>query len=90
VRAETLGSDQVVQVADRRVEVDAIVEFSVAELAQKRTRAAIEFKSRLTPLALEGAVHQLLRIRNELRGVAECGDLYPIIAAPFLSDSVQS
>ena len=89
VRAEILASDQVVQVADRKVEVDAIVEFSVADRAQKPIRAAIEFKSRLTPLALEGAVHQVLRIRNELRSVAEYGDLYPMIAAPHLSDSVQ-
>jgi len=89
VRAEILASDQVVQVADRKVEVDAIVEFNVADLAQKPIRAAIEFKSRLTPLALEGAVHQVLQVRNELRGVAEYGDLYPMIAAPYLSDSVQ-
>ncbi len=89
VRAEILASDQVVQVADRKIEVDAIVEFSVADRAQKPIRAAIEFKSRLTPLALEGAVHQVLRIRNELRRVAEYGDLYPMIAAPYLSDSVQ-
>ena len=89
VRAEILASDQVVQVADRKIEIDAIVEFSVADRAQKPIRAAIEFKSRLTPLALEGAVHQVLRIRNELRSVAEYGDLYPMIAAPYLSDSVQ-
>lgn len=61
VRAAILASDQAVQVADRKVEVDAIVEFNVADLTQKPIRAAIEFKSRLTPLALEGAVHQVLQ-----------------------------
>ncbi len=89
VRAEILASDQVVQVADRKIEVDAVVEFSLTDSSQKPIKAAIEFKSRLTPMALEGAVHQVLRIRNELRSVAEYGDLYPMIAAPYLSDSVQ-
>jgi len=40
-------------------------------------------------MALEGAMHQVLHVRNELRGIAEYGDLYPMIDAPYLSDSVQ-
>lgn len=89
MHAEILASDQTVQVADRRIEVDVVVEFSLTDSSQKPIKAAIEFKSRLTPMALEGAVHQVLRIRNELRSVAEYGDLYPMVAAPYLSDSVQ-
>jgi hypothetical protein len=89
VRTEILASDQMVQIGGRKVEVDAIVQFSVADVPQSPIKAAIQFKLRLTPLELEGAVHQLLRIRNELRNVAEYGDVYPMVAAPYLSNSVR-
>jgi NAD(P)-dependent dehydrogenase (short-subunit alcohol dehydrogenase family) len=39
---------------------------------------------------LEGAVHQVLRHRNELRRSGRFDDLYPMVAAPYLSESVQA
>src|ERR1700681_3184877 len=83
VHAKLLSSEQAVRVVDRSIEVDVVVEFSVEHLSQTPIKAVIEFKSRLTPMALEGAIHQILKIRNELRSVAEYGELYPMVAAPY-------
>jgi hypothetical protein len=38
-----------------------------------------------TPMILEGVVHQVLRYRNELRRTGKFDDLYPMVAAPYIS-----
>jgi biotin operon repressor len=89
VKAKVLSSCRAFQVAGRQIAIDAIVEFTVEHLASKPVAAVIEFKTRLTPMALEGAVHQVLQYRNELRRTGEFDELYAMVAAPYLSDSVQ-
>jgi hypothetical protein len=46
-------------------------------------------KSRLMPLVLEGAIHEVLGYGNELQRSGAFKDLYPMVAAPYISDSVQ-
>jgi hypothetical protein len=87
--AKIIALNQSFKVADRRIEVDAIVEFTIKQQPHKKIRAAIEFKSRLTPLVLDGAVHKVLRIRNELRSLPEHAELYPMVATPYISDNLQ-
>ena len=40
-------------------------------------------------MVLEGAIHQILRYRNELRKTDRSEDIYPMLAAPYVSESVQ-
>ena len=59
------------------------MEFTVKSHPGKPIKAIIELKSRLTPMILEGVVHQVLRYRNELRRSGSFDDLYPMVAAPY-------
>lgn len=90
VRATKVVNQPSLAATGQRVQVDAIVEFTVANSSHKPIQAVIELKSRLTPMALEGVVHQVLRHRNELHRLGEYQDLYPMVAAPYLSDSIQA
>lgn len=90
VRATVLATQPSLEVAGRRIQPDALVEFTVANSGHKPIQAVIELKSRLTPMELEGVVHQLLRCRNELHRSGSYDDLYPMVAAPYISDSVQA
>ena len=72
-----------------QTQVDAIVEFTLKDRPNKPIRAVIEMKSRLTPMVLEGAIHEVLGYRNELQRSGAFKDLYPMVAAPYISDSVQ-
>jgi hypothetical protein len=72
-----------------QTQVDAIVEFTLKDRPNKPIRAVIEMKSRLTPMVLEGAIHEVLGYRNELQRSGDFKDLYPMVAAPYISDSVQ-
>jgi hypothetical protein len=90
VRATTLATQPSLEVAGRRIQPDVLVEFTVANSGHKPIQAVIELKSRLTPMELEGVVHQLLRDRNELHRSGDYDDLYPMVAAPYISDSVQA
>src|SRR6266404_823211 len=89
VRATMLATHPSLEVAGRRIEPDALVEFTVANSGHKPIQAVIKLKSRLTPMELEGVVHQLLLYRNELHRSGRYDDLYPMVAAPYISDSVQ-
>jgi hypothetical protein len=89
VQARIVAMQPSFEIADRRVQVDAIVEFTVKDLPNKPVKAVIEMKSRLTPMVLEGAIHQVLGYRNELQKSGTFNDLYPMMAAPYISDSVQ-
>jgi hypothetical protein len=89
VQARIVAMQPSFEIADRRVQVDAIVEFTVKDLPNKPIKAVIEMKSRLTPMVLEGAIHQVLGYRNELQKSGTFNDLYPMMAAPYISDSVQ-
>ncbi len=89
VQAKIVAIGPSFEVADQQMQVDAIVEFTVRNLPNKPITAIIELKSRLTPMVLEGAVHQVLRYRNALRRSGAFADLYPMVAAPYISDSVQ-
>src|SRR5882762_4633279 len=73
-----------------QTQVDAIVEFTLKDRPNKPIRAVIEMKSRLTPMVLEGAIHEVLGYRNELQRSGAFKDLYPMVAAPYISDSVQA
>ena len=90
VRATTVATRPSFEVAGRCIQPDAIVEFTVANSSPKTIKTVIELKSRLTPMELEGVVHQLLRHRNELHRLGDYEDLYPMVAAPYISDSVQA
>ena len=90
VRTTTVATQPSFDVAGKRIQVDAIVEFTVANSGHKTIKAVIELKSRLTPMTLEGVVHQVLRHRNELHRLGDYEDLYPMVAAPYISDSVQA
>jgi hypothetical protein len=72
------------------VQPDAIVEFTVSRPHPKSITAVIELKSRLQPMALEGVIHQVLGYRNELHRSGAYQDLYPMVAAPYISESVQA
>src|ERR1700733_6682315 len=89
VQARIVAMQPSFEVAGRRVQVDAIVEFTVKDLPNKPIRAVIEMKSRLTPMLLEGVIHEVLGYRNELQRSGAFKDLYPMVAAPYISDSVQ-
>ncbi len=89
VQARIVTMQPSFEVADRHVQVDAIVDFIVKDLPDKPIKAVIEMKSRLTPLVLEGVIHQVLGYRNELQKSGTFTDLYPMVAAPYISDSVQ-
>jgi hypothetical protein len=89
VQARIVAMQPSFEVAGRRLQVDAIVEFTVKDLPNKPIKAVIEMKSRLTPMVLEGAIHQVLGYRNELQKSGTFTDLYPMVAAPYISDSVQ-
>jgi DNA-binding MarR family transcriptional regulator len=89
VRVRTLTMNPNFVNAGSRIEVDAVVEFSFDHMDGKSVKAVLEFKSRLTPMVLEGAIHQVLKNRNNLRSIPEFDDLYPMLAAPYISESVQ-
>ncbi len=89
VQAKIMSMGSSFEVVDHHIQVDAIVQFTLKQLPTKPIKAIIELKSRLTPMVLEGAIHQLLRHRNELRRAGSFDNLYPMIAAPYISDSVQ-
>lgn len=74
---------------DSNVRVDALAEFSFERIPNRVIKAVIELKSRLTPMALEGAIHQVIGYRNQLRKSSEFDDVYPMLAAPYISESVQ-
>jgi hypothetical protein len=90
IAATVLGIEPSFDLPDERIQVDALVEFTMKTHPGKPIKAIIELKSRLTPMVLEGAVHQVLRHRNELRRSGKFDDLYPMVAAPYLSESVQA
>ena len=90
VTAKILGIEPSFDLPDHRIEVDALVEFTVKSHPGKPIKAIIELKSRLTPMVLEGVIHQVLRYRNELRRTGRFDDLYPMVAAPYISESVQT
>jgi len=76
--------------SDLKSHIDALVEFSFQNFSNKVVHAVIELKSRLTPMTLEGAIHQVIRYRNEIRNSGRFGDLYPMLAAPYISESVRA
>jgi hypothetical protein len=90
VTAKILGIEPSFELPDHRIEVDALVEFTVTSHPGKPIKAMIELKSRLTPMVLEGVIHQVLQHRNELRRSGSFDDLYPMVAAPYISESVQA
>jgi len=90
IRAKTLVADRPLQVSGQNIQPDAIVEFTVNRPVSASITAVIELKSRLQPMGLEGAVHQVLRYRNELHRSGAYQDLYPMVAAPYISESVQA
>ena len=90
VQAKILHLNEVIRSSGRALDVDALIEFRIKDLPQQPIRAVIEFKSRLTPLLLEGAIHHVLTIRNSLRSQTQYVDLYPMVAAPYISESVQN
>ena len=90
VTAKILAIEPSFDLPDHRIEVDALVEFTVKSHPGKPIKAIIELKSRLTPMVLEGVIHQVLQYRNELRRSGSFDDLYPMVAAPYISESVQA
>jgi AraC-like DNA-binding protein len=90
VRAKTLVADRRFQVSGQNIHPDAIVEFTVNRPVSTSITAVIELKSRLQPMGLEGAIHQVLRFRNELHRLGAYQDLYPMLAAPYISESVRT
>jgi len=90
VRAKTLAADHKSPVSGQNIQPDAIVEFTVNRPVSTSIIAVIELKSRLQPMGLEGAIHQVLRHRNELHRSGSYRDLYPMVAAPYISESVQA
>ncbi len=89
VRARTIDTHLTFGSTTSRREVDAVVEFSFEHLPHRIIKAVVEMKTRLTPMVLEGAIHQILRYRNELRSTSGFEDVYPMLAAPYISESVQ-
>jgi len=90
VHAKTLAADRSSPIAGRNVQPDAVVEFTVSHPHPKSITAVIELKSRLQPMGLEGVIHQVLGYRNELHRSGVYQDLYPMVAAPYISESVQA
>ena len=85
-----LHSDEIIVAAGRPVQPDALIEFRVREVQQEPITAVLEFKSRLTPLIFEGTIHQVLGISNSLCASVQYGDVYPMVGAPYISESVQN
>jgi hypothetical protein len=90
VRAKVIASDGKFALPAQSIQPDAIVEFAVNSPHPTSIIAIIELKSRLQPMELEGAIHQVLRYRNELHRSGTYRDLYPMVAAPYISESVQA
>lgn len=90
VQAKALHCNEVIPATGRSIRADAVIEFHVKEVQQEPITAVLEFKSRLTPLILEGTIHQLLGICNSLRASAAYRDVYPMVGAPYISESVQN
>lgn len=65
-----LACDEAIPGAGRPVKADALIEFRVKNVQQEPLTAVLEFKTRLTPLILEGTIHQVLGISNSLRAAA--------------------
>lgn len=72
-----------------KIRADAVIEFSVKDVTAP-IQAVVKFKSRLTPLILEGTIHQLLGITNHFRDSGRYPEAYPMVAAPYLSEAVQN
>jgi hypothetical protein len=90
VQANVLHCDEAIPAAGRPIQADALIEFHVKDLQREPITAVLEFKSRLTPLILEGTIHQVLGISNSLRASATYRDIYPMVGAPYISESVQN
>ncbi len=87
VQARIVETQPLLQRHTQQTQVDAIVEFTLKDRPNKPIRAVVEMKSRLTPMVLEGAIHEVLGYRNELQRSGAFKDLYPMVAAPYISDS---
>ncbi len=85
-----LHCDETISAGGRPVQADALIEFRVKEVQQEPITTVLEFKSRLTPLILEGTIHQVLGISNSLRASAAYGEVYPMVGAPYISESVRN
>lgn len=90
LHAKVLHCDESMLSGGTPVHADALIEFRVKEIPQESITGVLEFKSRLTPLILEGTIHQLLGILNSLRASGAYANLYPMVGAPYLSESVQN
>jgi hypothetical protein len=90
LHAKNLATDRTFPVAGQNIQPDVIVEFTVNRPVPTSITAVIELKSRLQPMALEGVIHQVLRYRNQLHRTGIYQDLYPMVAAPYISESVQA
>src|ERR1700719_2283026 len=90
VQANVIHCGEALPSTGRPIHADALIEFHVKDVRQEPITAVLEFKSRLTPLMLEGTIHQLLGISNSLRASAAYGDLYPMVGTPYISESVQN
>jgi hypothetical protein len=90
VQANVLHCNEVISAAGRQVQADALIEFRVKEVQQEPITAVLEFKSRLTPMILEGTIHQVLGISNSLRASAAYKDVYPMVGATYISESIQN
>src|ERR1700727_2764989 len=78
VQAKVLHCDEAI-LAGKPVEADALIEFRVKEVHQEPITAVLEFKSRLTPLILEGTIHQVLGLSNSLRASDRYRNVYPMV-----------
>jgi hypothetical protein len=67
-----------------RAHADLLIEFT---LNSKKQFAVIEFKSRLTPMLLEGAIHQVSRYTHALAAEERFQNAIPMVAAPYISES---
>lgn len=91
VHAKTLSVNRTFELpVEAKVQPDAIVEFTLNQPHPTSLTAVIELKSRLQPMGLEGVIHQVLRYRNELHRSGAYQNLYPMVAAPYISESVQA
>jgi hypothetical protein len=90
VEARVLHCDEAIPSTGRPIQADALIEFRTKGVQEEPITAVLEFKSRLTPLILEGTIHQLLGISNSLRASARYRDLYPMVGAPYISESIQN
>lgn len=90
VEARLLHCDKAIPSTGRPIQADALIEFRIKDVQGEQFTAVLEFKSRLTPLILEGTVHQVLGISNSLRASAGYRDLYPMVGAPYISESIQN